>query len=115
MSARIMRLFYFTYFANVGIVVPYFAPYFASLGLTPLQIGALNSIVPLARPFFGAAWTYPADRLGRRHAATVVASCLTAVAFALYLIPRSFAGLAAVTLFLAVTSAAQLAFVETTT
>jgi len=109
-----MRIFYFTYFANLGVVVPYFPLYYESLGLTPFEIGVLVSIMPLVRPFAAGAWSLPADRLGMRHAATVLTCWLAAAAFALYLIPTSFAGLALVTILVASAHAPTLSLGEAT-
>jgi PPP family 3-phenylpropionic acid transporter len=114
MSALIMRAYYFAFFAKIGVVVPYLPLYYQSLGLTPLQIGMLTSIMPLGRPLFAGAWTLPADRLGLRHAATVLSCWLAAGAFALYLIPVTFGGLAVVTLIVAATHAPIHALVEAT-
>ncbi len=110
-----MRAFYFTYFATFGIVVPFFALYYESLGLNSFQISVLTAITPLVRPVFAAAWTYPAERLAVRHAATVLACTLTAACLALYFIPSTFGGLAIVTLLLALANAPSLAFVEALT
>jgi PPP family 3-phenylpropionic acid transporter len=105
MSAFIMRLYYFAFFAKIGVVVPFMPLYYERLGMTALQIGILTSIMPLGRPLFAGAWTIPADRLGRRHGIMVLASWLAAAAFVLYLFPGSFAGLAVVTLVVAATHA----------
>jgi len=100
-----MKTYYFAFFAKIGVVIPYFPLYYESLGLTPMQIGVLTSIMPLGRPLFAGAWTLPADRTGRRHAAMVLSTWLTAVVFVLYLFPTTFAGLALVTLLAAVAHA----------
>ena len=110
-----MRSFYFTYFATLGIVVPYFGLYYQSLGMTPIEIGVLVSIIPLVRPLFAWAWTYPADQIGWRHEANVVACTLAAAAFAFYFIPVTFAGLLVATFALAVVWAPTLAFAEAAT
>jgi PPP family 3-phenylpropionic acid transporter len=114
MSAFIMRSYYFAFFAKIGVVIPYLPLYYQSLALSPLQIGVLTSIPPLGRPLFAGAWTLPADRLGLRHAATVLSCWLAAGAYALYLIPDTFRGLAVVTLVVAATHAPIHALVEAT-
>src|SRR6266850_5169137 len=101
MSAFTMRAFYFSYFAIFGVTVPYLPLYFQSLGLTPLQIGLLNSIVPLTRPLAASSWTTLAEKLGRRHGAVILTCTLSAAAFALFSLPAAFAGFAVVTLLLA--------------
>lgn len=114
MTALAMRLYYFAFFANVGIIIPYLPLYFQSLGMTPIQIGVLTSITPLGRPFFAGAWTVPAERTNRRHAALVLASWLSAGAYALYLFPSSFTGLVLVTIAVGATQAPVHAFAEAT-
>lgn len=70
--------------------------------------------MPLGRPLFASAWTLPADRKGRRHAVTLLSCWLSAGAFALYLVPRGFWGLALVTLLVAAMHAPIHALVEAT-
>jgi PPP family 3-phenylpropionic acid transporter len=115
MSAFTMRAFYFSYFAVFGVTIPYLPLYFESLGLTPAQIGILGALVPLARPLAASLWTSSAEKVGRRREAAVLACALTAIAFALYALPSTFAGFAAVTLLLAVVQAPTLAFAEAAT
>jgi len=51
-------VFYFVFFAAIGILAPYFNVYLESLGLSGVQIGWLASVPPivalLANPFWGA-------------------------------------------------------------
>lgn len=110
-----MRPFYFSYFALFGVTVPYLPLYFESLGLAPLQIGILNSLMPLTRPLAATLWTSSAEKLGRRHEASVLACSLSAAAFALYAIPSTFGGFAAVTILIAFVQAPALAFAEAAT
>ncbi len=107
-----MRLYYFAAFANVGIIIPYLPLYFQSLGLTPFQIGILTSIAPFGRPFFAGAWTVPAEKMGKRHPALVLAAWLSAAAFVAYLIPTTFWGLALAVLIVAAAQAPVHAFAE---
>jgi len=110
-----MRAFYFSYFAIFGVTVPYLPLYFESLGLAPIQIGILSSILPITRPLAASLWTSSAEKLGRRHQATVLACALSAIGFALYAIPAAFAGLVAVTILLALVQAPILPFAEAAT
>jgi PPP family 3-phenylpropionic acid transporter len=110
-----MRAFYLTYFATFGVTMPYLPLYFESLGLAPIQIGILNSILPITKPLAASLWTSCAEKIGRRHQATVLACALSAIGFALYAIPAAFAGLAVVTLFLALVQAPVLPFAEAAT
>ncbi len=54
----IAKVFYFVFFAAIGILAPYFNVYLESLGLSGVQIGWLASVPPiialLANPFWGA-------------------------------------------------------------
>ncbi len=80
----VARIFYFVFFAAIGVLAPYFNVYLESLGLSGVQIGWLASIPPivalLANPFWGAI----ADRFQLQTA--VLAGCalvtgLTALLF----------------------------------
>ena len=80
----VARIFYFVFFAAIGVLAPYFNVYLESLGLSGVQIGWLASIPPivalLADPFWGAI----ADRFQLQTA--VLAGCalvtgLTALLF----------------------------------
>jgi len=57
--------FYFLYFATVGITLPFFPPYFKSLGFSATEVGVLLALSPLltlvSPPLFG----HLADRTGR--------------------------------------------------
>ena len=44
---RPARTFYFLYYAALAALMPYLAIYFASRGLSGLEIGILTSILPL--------------------------------------------------------------------
>ncbi len=82
--------------------------------MTPPQIGVLTSIAPFGRPFFAGAWTVPAERMGKRHSALILAGWLSAAAYVLYLFPASFPGLVLVTLIVAAAQAPVHAFAEAT-
>lgn len=66
---------YFLYFASVGITLPFLPAYFASVGLSPRQIGALLSVGPAMAMVAPSFWGHLADRTGRPD------RILTAVAF----------------------------------
>ncbi len=56
--------FYFAYFAFVGGFAPYFSLYLESLGMGPVQIGALLSLMQLMRIFAPNVWAGLADSSG---------------------------------------------------
>lgn len=67
-SAPFRRLasFYFTYFAAVGILMPYLGLFLLERGCTPLQIGLVNALLAVMRIFMPYAWGTLADRTERR-------------------------------------------------
>ena len=74
---------YFWYFAAVGVFVPYWPPFLASIGFDPLQIGLLMGVFAGLRIFAPPLCAHMVDRSGRRlewlrRAAEV--SCLCALA-----------------------------------
>ncbi|MBI4537220.1 MAG: MFS transporter [candidate division NC10 bacterium] len=60
-STRILAAYYFWYFAAVGVLEPFLAPWWRQVGFTSAEIGALNAIMPgvaCVAPFL---WTAYAD------------------------------------------------------
>lgn len=53
---------YFGYYAAIGCWSPYIVLYYASLGLSGLQIGVLNAVLPLGMVFLAPVWGSLADR-----------------------------------------------------
>jgi len=104
--------FYLTYFAGLGVMLPYFNLYFETLGLGGFQIGVLSAIVPLGKTVFPALWAYRADRAGGRARLTRIACFLTVIAFTGFLFAGSFAGLALACLALAMVDGPRLPMVE---
>lgn len=74
MSNLISALFYFSYFAAIGIYVPYWTLYLFDLGLSSLQIGTLYAIPSLARIIVPPLIGYFADRFNRRRLLLIVAA-----------------------------------------
>jgi len=106
--------FYLTYFAGLGVMLPYFNLYFETLGLNGFQIGVLSAIVPLGKTVFPVLWAYRADRGGGRARLTRIACFLTVLAFASFLLAGSFPGLALACLALAMVDGPRLPMVEAT-
>ncbi|MBW6457265.1 MAG: MFS transporter [Trueperaceae bacterium] len=69
---RPARAFYFLHFAALAALMPYLSIYFASRGLTGVEIGILASLVPLMTMLGAPFWTEVADATGR-HKAVLVA------------------------------------------
>jgi PPP family 3-phenylpropionic acid transporter len=57
-----LRLFYLLYYANVGIVLPYLAPYLRGLGFSGEQIGLVQTGPALLAPAVALGWAAWADR-----------------------------------------------------
>ncbi len=90
--------FYFFYFAIVGVLVPYWAPYLKSLGFSAAQIGELLAITNLSRIVAPSVWGALADRLGQRMRVVRAASLVALVAFLGVFLGSSYGWLAAVML-----------------
>lgn len=114
LGARI-ALYYFSYFAGLGVMLPYFNLYFEELGLNGFQIGTLSAIVPAGKILFSTAWAYRADREGGRRGVTIVACVLSAAALLLFVFVTSFGGLMLACLALAMVDAPRLPLAEATT
>jgi PPP family 3-phenylpropionic acid transporter len=114
LPARI-GFFYFTYFAGLGVMLPYFTLYFEKLGLSGFRIGALSAIVPAGKILFSTVWAYRADRAGGRRGVTIAACALSAAALLLFLFFTSFGGLVLACVALAIVDAPRLPLTEATT
>lgn len=68
---RPARAFYFLYFAALAALMPYLSIYFASRGLSGLEIGVLASLVPLMTMLGAPFWTEVADATGRHRTVLV--------------------------------------------
>lgn len=110
-----IALYYFTYFAGLGVMLPYFNLYFEDMGMSGLQIGILSAIIPAGKILFATAWAYGADRAGARRGVTITACVLSAAAIPLLLAARGFAGLALGCAALAIFDAPRLPLAEATT
>ena len=81
-------MFIFIYM-TVGTYNPYIALFYESQGLTPLQIGAISSVGPVATILLQTAWGTFADRTSRK-GVLCLALIGSAAAAALYLLSASF-------------------------
>jgi len=83
---RPARAFYFLYYAALAALMPYLVIYFASRGLSGVEIGILTSILPLVTMVGAPFWTEIADATGRHKTVLVaVIAVVLAAAFGLSL------------------------------
>jgi MFS transporter, PPP family, 3-phenylpropionic acid transporter len=73
--------FYFFYFAVLGVLVPYWPKYLASIGFGAEHIGILMALPMLARIPAPAAWGWLADHYGRHMPMVRIAALLTWLTF----------------------------------
>ena len=82
-----LRLFYFLYYAGVGVTLPYFSLYLQGLGLDGRQIGVLQMLQPLLAAPAGLLWAAAADRLRAANRALAISAFAVAAAYAM--LPRA--------------------------
>ena len=111
-STAILSTHYFLYFGMMGIFLPYFNLLCHHLGLTGIEIGALNSIRTLVLIFFSFLWGSLADRFALRRPIFIAASLLSAAAWSGYLFTASFIPMLAVTIIYAAFFAPVIPFLE---
>lgn len=110
-----LSAYYFSYFAFLGVFVPYFGLYLQSLSFSAWEIGLFMSQMQLMRLFGPYLWGTLADRLGKRLFVIRLTSFGTLVAFsAFFWIDRFDAYMAAMAI-LAFFWSASLPLVETLT
>lgn len=110
----ICAIFYFLYFAAIGIYTPYWTLYLRDLQLSPMQIAVVCSIPSGARTLLPPLFGYIADRFrARRH--FLILSCLAQVLpLALLIYLRSYAWLLVLVTIFAFCNSAVLSFTEAT-
>jgi PPP family 3-phenylpropionic acid transporter len=80
LAMRPARAFYFLHFAALAALMPYLTIYFASRGLSGIEIGLLSSLVPLMTMLGAPFWTEIADATGRHRAVLVAVIGMVVVA-----------------------------------
>ncbi|MFZ1493574.1 MAG: MFS transporter [Candidatus Competibacter denitrificans] len=94
-----LSAFYLIYFANLGVLLPYWGPYLAALGFGPARIGELIAIPQATKLIAPTLWGWLADRTGRRMRVIRWACLASALSFAgVFAVGGSYFGLALVTL-----------------
>lgn len=63
---RRLAAFYFFYYGTVGAFMPYWSPYLAARGFTPVQMGIVYAAMGILRCVVPLGWGWYADRSGRR-------------------------------------------------
>ena len=95
-----LSLFYFIFFAWMGIQIPYFNLYLYHTGLSLFEIGIITAAIPLVRVFSPALWGYIADRHDTRGITGTILWLLSTLTFTVLLFTGSFGYiLAVVTIF----------------
>ena len=89
-----LSLFYLTWFAFLGVYLPYFNLHLEHLGFTGLQIGVVSSLLPLCGVIVPTVGGLLADRLGRRRGLVILSTWLGMIAFSILLGTRGFPGVA---------------------
>lgn len=77
-----LSLYYFSYFAFIGIFMPYFALYLQHRGLAAGQIGMLMALMQVMRLLAPNLWGWLADRLGQRLLVLRLAALCSLLGFA---------------------------------
>lgn len=85
-----LSLFYFLFFAWMGIYIPYFNLYLYHLGMTSLQIGVVTALNPLVRIFAPTFWGYMADRYDGKEKMGTGLWMVSALIFSLLFFSESF-------------------------
>lgn len=78
-------LFYFLYFATIGIFIPYWTLFLRDLNLAPIQISVVFAIPSAMRAFAPTIYGYVADRLQVRKPLLVIACFAQIIPFAVLL------------------------------
>lgn len=107
--------YYYFYFAFVGALSPYWAPYLKSLGFSAVDIGVLMSLLAVMRMFAPNIWGWMADRSGKRVAIVQFAAAASLVSFAGVFFGHGFWWLFAVMAGMSFFWSASLPLVEATT
>lgn len=82
--------FYGALFAYIGIYIPFFPPFLAARGLTPVEIGLVMALPLLARILATPVVTWLADRSGRAPAVLFACACGVLMTTAAFLLTHDF-------------------------
>ncbi|WP_426417527.1 MFS transporter [Aestuariirhabdus sp. LZHN29] len=76
-----LSLFYFFYFAIIGVQAPYWAPYLQSLSFGAAEIGQLMAVLMVTKVFAPSLWGWMGDRYGGRMRLVRMGSLATLLIF----------------------------------
>ncbi|MEE8536445.1 MAG: MFS transporter [Acidobacteriota bacterium] len=110
-----LGLFYFLFFATLGVYLPYFTLYLERLGFNPFEIAVAVAILPLVKATAPILWGIAADRSGRRWELTVLSCAFGAAAATLFLGVEGFVGICLVLAVYSFFHSGSLPLVEATT
>lgn len=79
-----LSAYYFTYFAFIGVFLPYFGLYLQSLSFSAWEIGLLMSQMQLVRVFGPYLWGMLADRTGQRLTIIRLTGLMTPIVFSVF-------------------------------
>jgi MFS transporter, PPP family, 3-phenylpropionic acid transporter len=88
--------FYFSYFASIGALLPFWSLYLQDRGFSPLAIGELMAILMATKIIAPNLWGWIADRQGARMPIVRLASLLSSLVFAGIFAVTGFWGMASV-------------------
>ncbi len=109
---HILSAQYFIYFGTMGVFLPYFNLYCYHLGFTGTQIGSLSAVRSLVMIVLPMVWAAMADRFSIRRAIYIACSFLSAAAWSLFLVLRTYRPMLLATIVYAVFYAPLIAFLE---
>ncbi|MDP5239587.1 MFS transporter [Uliginosibacterium sp. 31-16] len=92
---RRLSVYYFFYYAFIGIFMPYFALYLQSRGFPAAQIGLLLAVMQWMRLLAPNLWGWLADRLGRRMPVLRIAALISMLGYMCIGVSDSFWAIAA--------------------
>jgi PPP family 3-phenylpropionic acid transporter len=107
-----VSLFYGSWFAILGVYLPYFNLFLDRVGLDSAEIGIVNAILPMCGALVPAAGAHLSDRLGRRRDLVVASAFLGLLAFLPMFWVASFWGVLAIMALYAAARAPALPLVE---
>ncbi|RRJ84933.1 MFS transporter [Aestuariirhabdus litorea] len=85
-----LSLFYFFYFAIIGVQAPYWAPYLKSLSFGAAEIGQLMAVLMVTKVFAPSIWGWIGDHYGGRMRLVRLGSLATLLIFAVVPFLRDF-------------------------
>ena len=92
-SALNFGVFYFVFFAFMGIQIPYLNLYLHHLNFSSIQIGTVAAAIPLVRVFSPGFWGYIADKGDREGRLCHILTCISPLIFAGLLFVNNFSSI----------------------